>query len=47
MPVVLNEKKQETFADQQAQGRRPRLSIKGKIINQNHLEPVLKININK
>jgi hypothetical protein len=43
--LVLNASKNETFADQQRQGRRPRFSIKSKIINQHNLEPVLKVNL--
>lgn len=43
--LVLNEKKGETFADQQAQGRRPRFSIKSKIINANNLKPVKSISL--
>ena len=43
--MVLNEKKGETFADQQRQGRRPRFSIKGKIINEKNLRPIKKINL--
>lgn len=41
--IVLNEAKGETFADQQSQGRRPRFSMKGKIINAEGLQPVKKI----
>lgn len=43
--LVLNNKKNETFADQQAQGRRPRFSIKSKIIKPKKLTPVKKINL--
>lgn len=44
--IVLNEKKNQTFREQQLQGRRPRFSIKNKIINPENLKPVLKINLN-
>lgn len=43
--LILNQKKNETFADQQAQGRRPRFSIKSRIIKENKLSPVKKINL--
>lgn len=43
--IVLNSKKDETFRDQQRQGRRPRLSIKDKIINPLSLTPIKKINL--
>ena len=43
--IVLNEKKGETFRDQQEQGRRPRLSMKSKIIKANNLKPIKKINL--
>ena len=43
--VILNAKKQETFRDQQLQGRRPRFSIKRQIIEAYDLEPVLCINL--
>lgn len=43
--IVLNEKKGETFADQQAQGRRPRFSVKSKIISAENIQPVKKINL--
>ena len=43
--MVLNESKGETFADQQSQGRRPRFSIKGKIINAKGLQPIKKIDL--
>ncbi len=43
--VVLNGKKNETFKDQQAQGRRPRFSIKSVIIKQQQLQPILKIDL--
>ena len=45
--VVLNTKKNETFADQQRQGRRPRFSIKKEIIKKRGLVPVKKINLLK
>lgn len=43
--LILNKSKQETFADQQKQGRRPRFSMKSRIIKENNLKPVLKINL--
>lgn len=43
--IVLNESKGETFRDQQLQGRRPRFSMKGKIINAKGLKPIKKINL--
>ena len=43
--LILNEKKGETFRDQQLQGRRPRFSIKTAIIKAQRLEPVLKIDL--
>ena len=43
--LILNSKKAETFRDQQRQGRRPRLSIKDKIINPLSLTPIKKINL--
>ncbi len=43
--LVLNESKGETFEDQQGQGRRPRFSIKSRIIQSQGLQPVLKINL--
>ena len=43
--IVLNAKKGETFRDQQAQGRRPRFSIKSAIIKAQNLQPILKINL--
>ena len=43
--LVLNRKKNETFADQQAQNRRPRFSIKDRIIKEKKLTPVKKINL--
>ena len=43
--LVLNQKKNETFADQQAQGRRPRFSIQSKIIKEKNLKPVKKISL--
>lgn len=45
--VVLNTKKNETFADQQRQGRRPRFSIKKEIIKKRGLVPVKKIDLLK
>ncbi len=43
--LVLNEKKGETFADQQKQGRRPRFSMKSQIINRKQLVPIKKVNL--
>ena len=43
--LVLNERKGETFADQQRQVRRPRFSMKSLIINKKHLKPIKKINL--
>lgn len=43
--IILNKKKNETFTDQQMQGRRPRLSIKGQIINPEGLKPIKTINL--
>jgi hypothetical protein len=42
--IVLNNKG-ETFANQQAQGRRPRFSIKQKIIAQQNLQPIIRIDL--
>jgi hypothetical protein len=44
--LILNKSKNETFADQQKQGRRPRLSIRN-IINENNLKPIKIIEIKK
>ena len=43
--IILNSKKNETFKEQQLQGRRPRFSIKDKIINPLSLTPMKKINL--
>ncbi len=43
--IVLNAGKRETFADQQAQGRRPRFSIKKEIIGKYGLKPVKSIDL--
>ena len=43
--LILNQKKNETFADQQAQGRRPRFSIQSRIIKEKNLKPVREINL--
>lgn len=43
--LVLNESKHETFKQQQLQGRRPRFSIKNRIIKENNLKPIKKINL--
>jgi hypothetical protein len=37
--TVVNQGKNETFVDQQRQGRRPRLSLK-KIIRENNITPI-------
>ena len=41
--IIMNNKKSETFADQQKQGRRPRFSIKEKIIKKQNLKPIKSI----
>ena len=43
--IILNASKGETFADQQAQGRRPRFSIKKEIIQKNGYKPDKTINL--
>lgn len=43
--MVLNKSKGETFRDQQLQGRRPRMSIKGSIIKPYNLKPIKKVNL--
>lgn len=43
--LILNAKKQETFKDQQLQGRRPRFSIKKQIIEAHNLKPILCIDL--
>ena len=43
--IVVNKTKGETFADQQAQGRRPRFSVKKKIIQEKKLVPIKKIDL--
>lgn len=43
--LVLNKKKNETFADQQAQGRRPRFSIQSQIIKKKGLKPEKSISL--
>lgn len=43
--LILNTKKGETFRDQQLQGRRPRFSIKSKIIQEYGLKPCLSIDL--
>lgn len=43
--LILNKKKNETFRDQQMQGRRPRFSIKSKIIKPYDIKPVLTIDV--
>lgn len=44
--IILNSSKNQTFADQQTQGRRPRFSIKEKIIKKHHLKPIKTIYLN-
>lgn len=43
--LVLNSRKGETFRDQQLQGRRPRFSIKSKLIEEYKLKPILTIDL--
>ncbi|NCC15733.1 MAG: Bsp6I family restriction endonuclease [Clostridia bacterium] len=43
--LILNNKKNETFADQQAQGRRPRFSIQSSIIRKKGLKPIKKMSL--
>jgi hypothetical protein len=43
--LILNRKKNETFKDQQTQGRRPRFSIKREIIEKKSLKPIKIINL--
>ncbi|WP_294379095.1 Bsp6I family type II restriction endonuclease [uncultured Clostridium sp.] len=43
--LVLNSKKNETFKDQQLQGRRPRFSMKKALIEANNLQPVKKVSL--
>ena len=43
--LVLNKSKNETFLDQQHQGRRPRLSIKREVIRKYKLKPIKVLNI--
>jgi hypothetical protein len=43
--IVMNQGKNETFLDQQRQGRRPRFSIKRGIITPNNKKPILEINL--
>lgn len=38
--TIVNQSKNETFRDQQAQGRRPRLSIKQSIIRRHGIQPI-------
>lgn len=45
--LVMNKKKNETFKDQQEQGRRPRFSIKERIIEPENLVPILVIDLLK
>ena len=44
--IVLNSQKNETFRDQQEQGRRPRFSIKNTIIKPKNLMPERTIDLN-
>ena len=43
--LILNKKKNETFSNQQEQGRRPRFSIKKRIIEEKQLKPVKTISL--
>lgn len=43
--IVVNKGKNETFAEQQAQGRRPRFSIKSEIIEKYEVQPIKSINL--
>ena len=43
--IILNEEKHETFKDQQLQGRRPRFSIKNKLIKKYNIKPCLSIDL--
>lgn len=43
--LVLNDRKGETFRDQQLQGRRPRFSMKKQLIEAYGIEPCLTINL--
>ncbi len=43
--IIMNKGKNETFADQQAQGRRPRFSIKSEIIEKYGLKPIKSVNL--
>ena len=43
--LVLNNSKNETFVDQQKQGRRPRFSIKKLIITKKNIKPFAHINL--
>lgn len=45
--LVLNASKGETFADQQAQGRRPRFSIQKEFIKKYHMTPDKSIDLTK
>lgn len=38
--IILNKKKNETFKQQQEQGRRPRFSIQKEIINKRNIKPI-------
>ena len=43
--LVLNNEKNETFEDQQNQGKRPRFSIPLKILNHYNIDPIIIGNI--
>ena len=43
--IIMNKEKNETFADQQRQGRRPRFSIKSEIIKKQNLKPIKSIRL--
>lgn len=43
--IVLNKEKNETFIQQQEQGRRPRLSIIKEFVEKSQLEPYKKVNL--
>jgi len=45
--IVLNKKKNETFLQQQEQGRRPHFSIIKEFIEKCQLEPYKKVNLHE
>ena len=45
--VIINKEKNETFLEQQKQGRRPRLSIIKEFVNKYQLEPYKKVNLHE